>query len=265
MVYNPALYYAKKRLFAILTADLTPAQLDRVQELFGIGATMCSPSPAEELFISDRREWSDLSHAELKRAYLEADPLLVIDSRTPDDGGIWYLDRFADEDDIKDGQAESLNTLYKIRMDIRDVVIQYTNYSIANTDIREALDAVDVPYPTPDGFDQETLFCVGFDHIKERYMNPTWVTAMPDELEESTALEDISNFVPRPEIVYRVKENIARQAGLKSVWMIAVDTRKEVELPDGSKKTFPLGSKIIQSRYDPEASIPVYKRPNGSL
>jgi hypothetical protein len=65
MVYIPNLHYDKQRLLALLTADLTSAQLDRIQELFGIGATLRSPYPAEELFIEDKREWSRLSHADL--------------------------------------------------------------------------------------------------------------------------------------------------------------------------------------------------------
>ncbi|KAF7675713.1 hypothetical protein GT037_006432 [Alternaria burnsii] len=145
MVYIPNLHYDKQRLLALLTADLTSAQLDRIQELFGIGATSRSPYPAEELFIEDKREWSHLSHADLMRAYPEQDPLLVIDSHTPHDGGIWYIEGFATADDVTNGLAESLNTLYKIRMDIRDVVMQFTSYSVANTHISNDLWHVNAP------------------------------------------------------------------------------------------------------------------------
>lgn len=139
MVYIPNLHYDKQRLLALLTADLTSAQLNRIQELFGIGVTLRSPYPAEELFIKDKREWSHLSHADSMRAYPEQDPLLVIDSHTPHDGGIWYIEGFATADDVANRLAESLNTLYKIRMDICDVVMQFASYSVANTHISNDL------------------------------------------------------------------------------------------------------------------------------
>ena len=265
MVYIPNLHYDKQRLLALLTADLTSAQLNRIQELFGIGVTLRSPYPAEELFIKDKREWSHLSHADSMRAYPEQDPLLVIDSHTPHDGGIWYIEGFATADDVANGLAESLNTLYKIRMDIRDVVMQFVSYSVANTHISNDLWHVNVHIPIPDDFEQKTLFCSGSNHIRERYNDPTWVIATPDELEDSTTLEAVGSIIPRPEIVYRVKRDIARQAGLESKWMVASDAPNECELPDGTNLTFPPGSKVVQSEYDPDVAIPVYKRPIGSL
>ena len=265
MVYDPNLYRDKERFLGILVADLTPTQLDAVQELFGIGANFCSPYPAEQLFIEDKRDLSHLSHADLRRAFPEADPLLVIDAQTPTDGGIWYLDHFAEQFDVDEGLAENLDTLYKIRIDIRDVVITHVNYNIANTDIRNDLEMVDVLYPIPEDFVQNKLFCMGFDHIKHRYANPTWVIATPDELEESTNGRDLDNFIPRPEVVYRIKEDIAREAGLKSAWMIASDRSGEVKLPDGTKIALPPGSKVVQSTYDPNVAMPVYQKPEGSL
>ena len=265
MVYIPNLHYDKQRLLALLTADLTSAQLNRIQELFGIGVTLHSPYPTEELFIKDKREWLHLSHADSMRAYPEQDPLLVTDSHTPHDGGIWYIEGFATADDVANRLAESLNTLYKIRMDICDVVMQFASYSVANTHISNDLWHVNVHIPIPDDFEQKTLFCSGANHIRERYNDPTWVIATPDELEDSRTLEAVGSIIPRPEIVYRVKKDIARQAGLESKWMVASDAPNECELPDGTNLTFPPGSKVLQSEYDPDVAIPVYKRPIGSL
>lgn len=265
MVYIPNLHYDKQRLLALLTADLTSAQLNRIQELFGIGVTLHSPYPTEELFIKDKREWLHLSHADSMRAYPEQDPLLVTDSHTPHDGGIWYIEGFATADDVANRLAESLNTLYKIRMDICDVVMQFASYSVANTHISNDLWHVNVHIPIPDDFEQKTLFCSGANHIRERYNDPTWVIATPDELEDSRTLEAVGSIIPRPEIVYRVKKDIARQAGLESKWMVASNAPNECELPDKTNLTFPPGSKVVQSEYDPDVAIPVYKRPIGSL
>jgi hypothetical protein len=264
MVHNPDITRTPTRLSSILIADLTPAQLDTIQHKFGIGANLCCPYPSEVLFIEDKREWSSSSHADLKRAYPDADPLIVIDSRTPSDGGIWYIERFATGDDVENEQAENTNTLFKIRMRIEDIVIQYANYSIANTDIREDLDTVDIPYPTPENFDQEKVFGTGFDYIGGRYINPTWVVAVPEEMETSTDPEDLKNFAPPPSIVHRLKPEIAKRHGLKNGWTIASDAG-EKDMPGGSKKTFPDGSKVLQLDYDPETAMPRYERPEGSL
>ncbi|KAF1829412.1 hypothetical protein BDW02DRAFT_167190 [Decorospora gaudefroyi] len=265
MVYNPDIAAAKvRRLSAILVADLTPAQLDTVQRKFGAGANLCSPHPSEELFVEDKREFSSLSHPDLKRFYPDTNPLLIIDARTPSDHSIWYIDRFAEEDDVENGEAENTNTLYKIRIHIPDVVISYGNYSISNIDIREDMDTVGIPYPTPENFHQEEIFKTGFHHVKDRYLDPTWITATPDEMEHSTDPDHLKNFAPPPEIVYRLKEEVASEAGLKSTWTLASDA-SQVLLPDGSKKTFPDGSKVLQSDYDPETAVPSYEKPEGSL
>lgn len=62
--------------------------------------------------------------------------------------------------------------------------LRHINYSVGNTDIREDMDQVDIPYPTPENFTETTLFSTDFDYINYRYLTPTWVTATPDEMEE---------------------------------------------------------------------------------
>jgi hypothetical protein len=141
---------------------------------------------------------------------------------------------------------------------------RYQNYSIANTDISEAMYEAGIPSPTPENFDQEQAFDTGFDYVNDRYMGPTWVTATPDELEESTKDDDLDNFAPRPEKVYRLKPDIARSNGLKSGWTSGADA-KDVTLPAGTVLKFPEGSKVLQTRYDPETAVPMYERPKGSL
>jgi hypothetical protein len=238
MVYNPDVNRTPQRLSAILVANLTAAQLDTVQQKFGTGANLCCPYPEHALFIEDRRSLPSRSHADLKR--------------------------FADEDDVRDEQAENTNTLFKIRMKIEDIVIQYANYSIANTDIREDLDTIDAPCPLPENFDQDEVFGTEFDYIEDRYLTPTWVVASPEEMDSSTDPEDLKNFSPRPSIVYRLKPEIAKQHGLMSGWTEASDT-EDVDMPDRSKKMFPDGSKVLQLEYDPETAVSRYERPEGSL
>jgi hypothetical protein len=189
--------------------------------------------------------------------------LIVIDSRTPSDGGIWYIERFADEDDVENEQAENTNTLLKIRMKIEDIVLQYANYTIANTDICEDLDTVDIDYPTPENFDQEMVFSTEFDFIEDWYLSPTWVVTAQKEMETSADPEDLENFSPRPSIVHMLKPEIAKRNSLKSGLAMVSDAGAEDTL-DGSKKTFSEGSKVLQLDYDPEKPVPRYERPEGS-
>lgn len=262
MVYNPDIDGEKDFIHAILTADLTPTQLSTVHAKFGSGAMMHSPYPRWQLFITDKRSWSSLSHIEMWHKTPHNDnepgyfPLIIIDAETPNDNAVWFIDRIATQWDLDNGQAESLKSLFKVRMELGSIPISYVNYEIANTDIREAMDAVDVPYPTPEKFTQEKLYSLGFDYIEDRYLDPTWVTAEPDDMEESRDLKDRSNFMPQPDVVYRLKEDVARTNGLKSMWTVGSDKKDD---------RFPEGSKILQLNYDPEHVMPRYEKPEGSL
>jgi hypothetical protein len=129
MVHNSDPTREKIPIDAILVADLTPAQLDTVQEKFGNGAILCNPFPPEQLFIHDKREWSSCSLADLKREMPDTCPLLVVDSHTPNDGAVWYIEDFANQQDVDGGIVENTNTLFKIRMKIEDVVISYIQFS----------------------------------------------------------------------------------------------------------------------------------------
>lgn len=129
------------------------------------------------------------------------------------------------------------------------------NYKIANTDIREDMDQVDIPYPTPEDFDQDAPYTSGNDYIGDRYLNPTWVMAAPDEMDETTGYNERDRFLPRPDIVYRLKSEVARASGLSHKWTIGTD----------AGKAYPAGSKVLQLNYDPKNVVPRYQRPEGSL
>jgi hypothetical protein len=135
---------------------------------------------------------------------------------------------------------------------------------VANTDIREDMDQVGIPYPTPENFTQTTLFSTGFDYINERYIQPTWVTATPEEMDMSTDNHELDRFVPRPERVYRLKQEVARANGLKCMWTVG-RAAGDRTLPDGTIVKYPEGSKVLQVNYDPATAVPRYERPHGSL
>ncbi|KAF2828378.1 hypothetical protein CC86DRAFT_444633 [Ophiobolus disseminans] len=212
MVHNSDLTREKIPIDAILVADLTPAQLDTVQEKFGNGAILCNPFLAEQLFIHDKREWSSCSLADLKRKMPDTCPLLVVDLHTPNDGAVWYIEDFANQQDVDGGIVENTNTLFKICMKLEDVVISYMNFEVASTSTDENLSQIGIFCPILEEFTQDKLYTLGFDC----YLNPTWVTTSLDEIEEGTELDTLMNLLPLPTKVYRLKEDVARSNGLKS-------------------------------------------------
>lgn len=129
MVHNPDVTADKELITGILVADLTSDQLDIIQEQFGLGALLCNPYPTHQLFIHDKREWGSYIHADMLRAMTEEQPdldgLVVIDARSAEDGAAWYIECFADEARVADGEAENTNTLFKLRMKLGDIVLWY--------------------------------------------------------------------------------------------------------------------------------------------
>lgn len=139
------------------------------------------------------------------------------------------------------------------------------SFEVAGTSIDENLSQIGIFCPIPEDFTQDEPYTLGFDYLKDRYLNPTWVTASPDEIEESTDLDTLMNFLPRPTKVYRLKEDVARSNGLKSTWTTGGSEAKDNPLPDGTALKFPKGSRIVQVDYDPQTVVPRYERPEGSL
>ncbi|KAF2657709.1 hypothetical protein K491DRAFT_690780 [Lophiostoma macrostomum CBS 122681] len=264
MVYNPEQTQEKEQLTAFLTVKLTHEQLDAIQYAFGKGSFSQSPSMFTVLFIIDRPEYHGRSHADIRRAETNEKPFLVIDEKTPIDGGIWYVDNFASEEEVEDGEAESTNVVWKIRIKIEDVPVLHANYDIANRSIREDLDSVGVDYPCPEEFEQDEVYTSGLDTDEDRFLAPTWVTVEPGEYDETTDEEILKTCSPRFEKVYRLKPNIAKDLGFISRW-IPAGTARPLTLSDGTTKTFAEGSVVLQMDYDPKAAWAGYQRPEGSL
>jgi hypothetical protein len=262
MVYNGDVDEPKQLIHAILIADLSPTQLSTIQEQFGLGANLLSPYPTQQLFITDKRSWAPLSHLEIWHNTPHHDdepgyfPLIIIDAETPRDNAVWFIDSIAMQEDVDNGEAESLNTLYKVRMELANIPISYVNFEIANTDIREAMSNAGIPWLVPEEFTQEKPYSVGFDYVKNRYVNPTLVIAEPGEIEESREWEILKTFLPSPEVVYRLKEHVAQENGLTANWAVGSDRKDD---------RFPEGSKILQVNYDPAIAVPRYEKPEGSL
>jgi hypothetical protein len=139
----------------------------------------------------------------------------------------------------------------------------YVNYSVANITIGENLASVNVPFPVPEDFTQNTLFSTGVDYMQAEFIAPTWIVATPDEMEETIDDEILSRVKPKPASMYRLKPDVARQHGYKNQWVVADKVR--ATLVGDTVATFPRGSLVLQMNYDPNLVKRDYQRPEGSL
>ncbi|KAM0426839.1 hypothetical protein ACHAQK_012275 [Fusarium lateritium] len=255
-------------LTAYLVTELTDNELKAFKSAFELGA--CSRfSPILQLKILRAPEdyWGQ-PHQYIRSQEDEAGregPFGLIDDEAKARSSMWYIDRFFDEDEVEDGEAESTDVVLKILIKTEAFALAHVNYDIANSSITEDLDNCSVEMPITNDFNQPELFdCGGIDFEDQQWHQDTWATAEPGEFEESTDPKLRDNFMPRPEKVARLKEDIAQGVGLVSRWTIPSDARP-IDLGGGKKKEFPPGSVILQQRYNPEFTWPEYIWPEGSL
>ncbi|RWA07443.1 hypothetical protein EKO27_g7662 [Xylaria grammica] len=261
---------AAPRLNAYLLPSFPEDQLEPLKRAFELGT--CAPfDPMLELVIKRAPgDWEGKKHEYMRKAEDEAgrkEPFVVVDERGAGgrDSVVWYVERFADEDEIDEGIAESTDVAWKIPVKTECLALMFVNYDIANMSLQEDLGNLDVDFPVSPGYEvAEADDCGGLDMLAERASKAAYLVAEPGEFElsEDESLRD--NFRPVPDRVARLHEDVARAAGLISSWMIPGKARA-VELPDGTKKEFPEGSISLQAKYDPDFAWPAYKWPEGSL
>lgn len=258
---------------AFLKADLTEAELDEVHRTFELGS-MAKFDPTMRLFIENEPRYRDMSHSEIRKdqtAQGNTSAFLIIDSDTPKNGAVWYVDEFATEEEVEEGTAESTEVLWQIQVKADHVSIMKVNYDIANCSLLEDLDNCGIAdHPLKVNYEQPELHDSGIDMKEYQHGQAVWVVAEPAEYEETSDPEQTKRFLslggrPRhPTKVARLKDDVARNAGIKNGWAIPCETT-EVGLPDGTKKAFPEGSVTLQLKYDPDHPWPPYRRLEGSL
>jgi hypothetical protein len=255
-------------LTAYVITHLSDNELKTFKSAFELGA--CSRfSPILELKIVRAPEayWGK-PHQYILSQENEAGregPFGLIDDEAKEKGAIWYIDRFFDEDEVADGEAESTDVVMKILIKTEAFALAHVNYVIANSSIPEDLDICNVETPIRNDFDQPELDdCGGLDFEDQQWHQAAWPTAEPGEFEESTDEKLRDNFMPRPAKVARLKEDVAQAVGLVSDWTIPGDA-EPIDLGGGKKKEFPPGSVILQQNFNPGFAWPEYKWPEGSL
>ncbi|GKU09380.1 hypothetical protein FLAG1_12012 [Fusarium langsethiae] len=267
MVFLPPAFPGD-RLTAYLVTDLTDDELKSIKSAFELGA--CSKfSPLLELkIVRAPEDYWEKPHQYIRAKENEAgrkEAFAVIDDEAKERGAIWYIEQFANEEEVEEGGAESTDVVFKILIQTEALALAQVNYAIANISVGEDLDNCGVDSPLTNDFHQPDLHdCGGFDWVDQQKYQDAWVTAEPGEYEESTDDELRNNYMPRPAKVARLKEDVAKSIGLISSWSIPSQA-KTIEYDDGTKREFPPGSVILQQRYDPDFPWPEYQWPEGSL
>jgi hypothetical protein len=255
-------------LTAYLVAPLTDDELANVKAEFEFGA--CSKfNPLLELkIIRPPDNYIGGSHQYIRAKENEAgreDAFVVVDENASKRHAVWYVDGFADEEMVENGTAESTKVVMKILIKTECLALTQINYEIANVGIEEDLENCGVELPLKNGFEQpEVSDCGGLDIGEQRSYQDVAVTATLGEFEETWDRALLENFSPQPDKLAKLKEEVARAAGLLASWS-PVDEAEPVNMPDGLQKTFPVGSVVLQQRYDPDFLWPEYKWPEGSL
>ncbi|PCD26862.1 hypothetical protein AU210_013282 [Fusarium oxysporum f. sp. radicis-cucumerinum] len=242
-----------------LATPFTDEELEAFKAAFELGA--CSKfAPLMQLKILHAPEdYLGKSHQYIRAKETEAgnkDPFIVVDDEAKSRGAVWYIDQFAEEDQVEDGEAESTDVVFKILTQTEALAVSHINYAIANSSIGEDLDNCAVDLPLTNDFHQPELNdCGGLDFEQQQWEQDAWVIAEPGEFEESTNPELLNNFSPPPEKVARLKDDVAESIGLVSSWTIPSNA-EPIDLEDGTKKEFPEGSVVLQQKYNPEFPWP---------
>ncbi|KAL4727100.1 hypothetical protein ACLX1H_006001 [Fusarium chlamydosporum] len=225
-------------LTAYLVTNLTDEELQALKSSFELGA--CSRfSPLLELKIVRAPEdyWGK-SHQYIRAQENKAGRELafaLIDDEAKERGAIWYIDQFADEEQVENGEAESTEVVFKILIQTEAFALAVVNYIIANMSVGEDLENCGVEFPLTNDFHQPELdTCGGMDFVEQQKYQDAYVTAEPGEYEESTDEELLNNYSPRPTSVVRLKEDVARTIGLNSSWAIPNEA-ETIENDDGTK------------------------------
>ncbi|KAI1413427.1 hypothetical protein F5Y13DRAFT_29648 [Hypoxylon sp. FL1857] len=255
------------QLNAYLLKDFTDEELASFKKTFEFG-TYAPFATMLELIIQKQEDYLNKPHSYIRAKENEAgryDPFVLIDEQALQKGAVWYVAHFADDDEVEDGEAESTSVLWKILVQTDCLPITFVNYDIGNMSIQEDLGNCGVDLPVSEDYEQPEVWGSGGLDIGDfRKSQNAWVTAEPGEFEESTDEDMRKRFMPMPEKVGRLKDDVAKQIGVKTQWTICQKAGPK-KLPDGTTKEFPEGSVVLQLKYDPDFPWPPYKWPEGSL
>ncbi|KAI1012157.1 hypothetical protein LB503_004820 [Fusarium chuoi] len=254
-------------LIAYLTIPLTEGELANLKAEFELGA--CSHfNPLLELnIVPAPNDYIGKSHQYLRAKENEAGrdgAFVVIDGDYIKRHAVWFVDAFADSNMVGDKEAESTEVVIKLLIQMDCLALSYINWE-GNISVLEDLDHAGVEKPLKNDFWQpEVSDCGGLDMKEQQWDQVVEVTAEPGEFTKTRDATLVENFSPQPEVLGKLKDEVAKDAGLVASWTF-INEAEPIDMPDGSQKTFPVGSVLLQQAYNPEAPWPQYKWPKGSL
>ncbi|KAI1085020.1 hypothetical protein F5B20DRAFT_124600 [Whalleya microplaca] len=257
------------RLNAYIVTPIADDALQRLKERFELGAAL-RYNPAVELKIQHApAEYLYKSHSYIRAKETEIgreDPFVIIDQHAASDCAVWYVDDFADEEMVENDGAESTSVLIQILVKASMLAIVHVNNEIANMTVDEELASCGVESPFKEDFIQPEIYGTSEDEDDERCMffRDGEVVAELGEFEESTDEDKLNSMMPRPDVVVRLKPDIATRNGVISDWTWR-DPEANIEREDVLIKEFPAGSVRLPITYDFRFPWPEYKWPAGSL
>ncbi|KAF2813789.1 uncharacterized protein BDZ99DRAFT_224806 [Mytilinidion resinicola] len=236
---------------AYTTCPLSLDVLDTVHKSFAIGA-FARFHPTVDLFIHDRPDFHNKPHHKI-RDTLDAEgqtgPFLLLEELTEEQDAVWYITSTeAAEAEAENGeesfkQYEGETPLLRMWIKVADVPLEHVNLDIGNSNILEAMESTGLEYPYDPHAEQLEAFTLGADFETDHsYIPPAFIIAGDDEVEVSYDLKDrehISLGRGPPDMVVRLKEEVAVREGLKVQWHPS--SRNE----DGTWN--------LQTVYDPES------------
>ncbi|KAG5785769.1 hypothetical protein H9Q73_000624 [Fusarium xylarioides] len=234
-----------------LTTSFPDGELKAFKSRFERGAYYKSAPLMQITIMHAPDDYLGKSHQYMRAKETEAgnaDQFIVVDEAAKSRRAVWYVDQFANEDQVDDGVAESTDVVMKILIQTECLGINYINYITAKSSIEEGLDNCEVELPlTNDFYQPDPQDCGGPDFEYRQPQQHVWVIAEPGEFEESTDPELLNDFSPRPDKVIRLTEDAADSVGLVRSWTIPGDT-KPIDL---AQKEFPDGAVVLQQKCKP--------------
>jgi hypothetical protein len=146
---------------------------------------------------------------------------VVIDKNVGEQGAIWYVADFADENDVENGFAEGQDVLMRALVRRERVEITYICWQQGNPPMGEELEALDSDLlPLRVNSEQSEPVGVNDDDVEED--NEKWATdgveviAEAGEFETTTGYRICSNLSPTPKEAVRLIPSVAKREKLVS-------------------------------------------------
>ncbi|KAF2500153.1 hypothetical protein BU16DRAFT_238142 [Lophium mytilinum] len=215
---------------AYTTCPLSVDILETVRKSFAIGA-FAHFHPRVELLIHDRPNFHNKPHHEI-RNILDAEgqtgPFLLLEERTEGQDAVWYITSpEAAKAEAEEGvesfkHHEGETPLLRMWIKVADVPLEHDNLEIGNSNILETLQSTGLEYPYDAHAEQLRAFTLGENFQTDHsFVPPAFIIAEDDEVEVSYDLKDrrhISLGRGPPDMVVRLKEEVAVREGLKVEW-----------------------------------------------